>query len=91
MAQSNPLTQTTIMETSDSDDSIEEVPLTLVQPKASTSGTAKPKNGGKSRRRKATKDSNGEFDLVCDVPDSANNQVTNKCKIGKDLKILTIT
>ena len=84
MAQTNPCTQsTTIMETSDSDDSVEEVPLHLIQPKASTS--AKSNNGGKGRgKKKATKQSNGEFDLVCDLPDSRNNEITNKCKIGKN-------
>ena len=89
MAQTNPSTQTTtIMETSDSDESIEEVPLTLVQPKTSV----KPKSGGKGRgKKKATKESNGDFELIGDSPDSEINEVTNKCKIGKNMKILILT
>ena len=96
MAQFNLMTQggpsTTIMETSDSDDSVEEVPLTLVQPKISNPISAKQKNGGKGRgKKKATKESNEDFELVGDSPDSGNNEVTNKCKIGKNMKILILT
>ncbi len=91
MAQKNPqgVQSTTVMETSDSEDSVEEVPLPVVQPKPSI--TPKPKNGGIGRgKKKTTKQSDGEFDLVWDLPDSGN-EVTNKCKIGKNKEILILT
>ena len=95
MAQSNQMAKGVVSQTtsnvemsSDSDESCEEVPLPVVQPKPSTSKRgAKSKNAGKGRAKKATKEPNGEFDLVWDLPDSGN-EVTNKCKIGKN-KILT--
>ena len=84
-----PLQNTSNVEmSSDSEESCEEVPSPVVRPKPLTSKLrAKSKNGGKKRVKKTAKESNGEFDLVWDLPDSGN-EVTNKCKIGKN-KILT--
>ena len=95
MAQSNQMAKGVVSQTisnvemsSDSEESCEEVPLPIVQPKPSISKRgSKSKNWGKKRVKKPAKESNGEFDLVWDLPDSGN-EVTNKCKIGKN-KILT--
>ena len=91
MSQSNKMAKGVVSNvemSSDSEESCGEVPLPVVQPKPSTSKrAAKSKNGGKIRAKKANKESNGEFDLVWDLPDSGN-EVINKCKIGEN-KILT--
>lgn len=64
---------------SESEESCEEVRLPVVKLKTVFfNGGAKPKNGGKGRGKKVTKESNGEFDFVWDLPDSGN-EIINKC------------
>ena len=74
---------------SDSEDSLSEVPMPITEPKSSTSkASTQPKNSpkGRGKKKKALEDQvSGDYELVWDIPESSPNDVmANKCKIGKN-------
>ena len=73
---------------SDSEESSPEIPIPVVQPKATGSKTAPKGKAGKGRKKKASTGessvNNGDYDMVFDdLPSTRPKEIiTNKCKIG---------
>ena len=75
------------MELSDSDESGFDIPIPVVQPKASATQATKGKSSkGKGKKKTSVSETSGDYDLVFDNLQTARPKeiVTNKCKIGEE-------